>query len=111
VAAELDVLDTARLREAVDRAFAELGHIDVVFSNAGAGAFGAAEELTDEAIDAQIALNMTAPIQLTRAVLPHLRAQGAAASSRPRPWVARSPALAAACTTRPSGASRASSTP
>ncbi|MFE4578779.1 SDR family NAD(P)-dependent oxidoreductase [Streptomyces chartreusis] len=37
---------------------------------------GAAEEMTVEAIDEQIALNMTAPIHLLRAVLPHFRAQG-----------------------------------
>jgi len=48
----------------------------VVFSNAGRGAFGAAEELPDETIEEQIAVNMTAPIQLLRATLPRLRAQG-----------------------------------
>lgn len=74
--APLDVTDTAALRATVERAFAELGRIDVVFSNAGSAAFGAAEELDDVAIDQQIALNLVAPIQLTRAALPHLRAQG-----------------------------------
>ncbi|MET7992607.1 SDR family oxidoreductase [Amycolatopsis sp. NPDC005232] len=74
--AQLDVTDTAQLRSVVEKAFAELGRIDVVFSNAGAAAFGAAEELSDEAIEGQLALNTTAPIQLFRAVLPHLRAQG-----------------------------------
>lgn len=74
--APLDVTDTAALREVVDRAFAELGRIDVIFSNAGRGSVGAAEELSDEVIDSQIALNLTAPIQLFRATLPHLRAQG-----------------------------------
>jgi NAD(P)-dependent dehydrogenase (short-subunit alcohol dehydrogenase family) len=74
--ATLDVTDTASLREVVNRAFAELGRIDVIISNAGRGAFGAAEELTDSDIDDQVALNLVAPIQLTRAALPHLRAQG-----------------------------------
>ncbi len=74
--ATLDVTDTARLREVVDRAFAELGRIDVIVSNAGRGLFGAAEEVGDAEIDEQVALNMVAPIQLTRAALPHLRAQG-----------------------------------
>ncbi|MEU4143011.1 SDR family oxidoreductase [Streptomyces parvulus] len=73
---KLDLIDTVRLRDVVDEAFAVFGRIGVVFSNAGRGAFGAAEELTDETIDEQIALNMTAPIHLLRAVLPHLRAQG-----------------------------------
>jgi NAD(P)-dependent dehydrogenase (short-subunit alcohol dehydrogenase family) len=74
--AQLDVTDTEALRGVVARAFSALGRIDVVFSNAGSGAFGAAEELSDQAITQQIALNLMAPIQLLRAVLPHLRAQG-----------------------------------
>jgi NAD(P)-dependent dehydrogenase (short-subunit alcohol dehydrogenase family) len=74
--AALDVTDTAALRRVVEQAFAELGTIEVVFSNAGLGAFGAAEELTDAAIAEQVAVNMTGPIQLVRAVLPFLRAQG-----------------------------------
>jgi NAD(P)-dependent dehydrogenase (short-subunit alcohol dehydrogenase family) len=74
--APLDVTDTDVLRRVVDRVFREVGRVDVVFSNAGRGAVGGAEEMTDAAVDEQIALNMTAPIQLLRAVLPHFRAQG-----------------------------------
>lgn len=72
----LDVTDTATMREVVDRAFAALGRIDVVVSNAGYGLFGAPEELTDEQIDRQIATNLTGSIQLARAATPHLRRQG-----------------------------------
>ena len=72
----LDVTDTAALREVVDRSFAKLGRIDVVVSNAGYGLFGAAEELSDEQIENIIATNLVGSIQLIRAVLPHLRAQG-----------------------------------
>lgn len=72
----LDVTDTEQLRSVVDAAFAELDRIDVVVSNAGYGLFGAAEELTDAQIDHQVATNLTGPIQLARAVTPHLRAQG-----------------------------------
>ncbi len=71
----LDVMDTASLRRTVNHAFGE-GRIDVVVSNAGYGLFGAAEELSDQQIDRQIATNLTASIQLVRAALPHLRAQG-----------------------------------
>lgn len=74
--AALDVTDTDNVRAVVARAFADLDRIDVVFSNAGRAAFGAAEELDDETIADQIAVNMTGPIQLVRAVLPFLRAQG-----------------------------------
>jgi NAD(P)-dependent dehydrogenase (short-subunit alcohol dehydrogenase family) len=72
----LDVTDTAAMREVVDAAFAELGRVDVVVSNAGYGVVGAAEELSDTQIDDLIATNLTGSIQLARAVVPHLRAQG-----------------------------------
>jgi NAD(P)-dependent dehydrogenase (short-subunit alcohol dehydrogenase family) len=72
----LDVTDTAAIRDVVDRSFAELGRIDVIVSNAGYGLFGAAEELSDEQIDHIIATNLVGSIQLIRAALPHLRAQG-----------------------------------
>ncbi|MFK3737406.1 SDR family oxidoreductase [Massilia sp. TN1-12] len=74
--AQLDLTDMAGIRAVVDRAFAELGRIDVVVSNAGYGLFGAAEETSDEDVQHQIATNLLGPIQLIRAALPHLRAQG-----------------------------------
>ncbi len=74
--APLDLTDTDAIRSTVDRAFAELGRIDVVVSNAGYGLFGAAEELTDAQIRDQIDTNLIGSIQLIRACLPHLRAQG-----------------------------------
>jgi len=72
----LDVTDTAQLRQVVAAAFDELGRVDVVVSNAGFGVFGAAEDVTDEQVEAMIATNLTASIQLARAVVPYLRAQG-----------------------------------
>jgi NAD(P)-dependent dehydrogenase (short-subunit alcohol dehydrogenase family) len=72
----LDVTDTAQLRRIVAAAFADLGRVDVVVSNAGLGVFGAAEDLTDEQVETMIATNLTASIQLARAVVPHLRDQG-----------------------------------
>jgi NAD(P)-dependent dehydrogenase (short-subunit alcohol dehydrogenase family) len=72
----LDVTDTAAIREVVERSFAQLERIDVIISNAGYGLFGAAEELTDKQIDHIVATNLVGSIQLIRAVLPHLRAQG-----------------------------------
>ena len=72
----LDVTDAAAVRDVVDRSFTSLGRIDVVVSNAGYGLFGAAEELSDEQVSHIIATNLTGSIQLIRAALPHLRAQG-----------------------------------
>lgn len=72
----LDVRDTAALRNVVERTVTDFGRIDVAISNAGYGVFGAAEELTDEQVEAITATNLTASIQLIRAVLPHMRAAG-----------------------------------
>lgn len=73
---KLDVTDFGRVRSVMDEAFAQVGRIDVLVSNAGYGLFGAAEELTDEQIEHQIATNLTGSIQIIRAALPHLRRQG-----------------------------------
>jgi NAD(P)-dependent dehydrogenase (short-subunit alcohol dehydrogenase family) len=72
----LDVTDTGQMRRVVAEAFTDLGRVDVVVSNAGFGVFGAAEDLTDAQVEAMIATNLTASIQLARAVIPHLRGQG-----------------------------------
>ena len=60
----------------MDRAFAELGRIDVVVNNAAYALFGAGEEASDEQVRQQIDTNLIGSIQVIRAVLPHLRAQG-----------------------------------
>jgi NAD(P)-dependent dehydrogenase (short-subunit alcohol dehydrogenase family) len=74
--ASLDVTDTQAVRETVERAFAELKRIDFIVSNAAYALFGAGEEVTDEQIRHQIDTNLIGSIQLIRAALPHLRAQG-----------------------------------
>jgi NAD(P)-dependent dehydrogenase (short-subunit alcohol dehydrogenase family) len=72
----LDVTDTAAVERVLDEAFAAHERIDVVVSNAGAGVFGVAEDLSDEQVERTMATNLTASIQLARRVVPHLRAQG-----------------------------------
>lgn len=72
----LDVTDIAAIPNVVRQAFAEYGRIDVVMNNAGYGLFGPAEGLTSEQIRDQIDTNLVGPIHVTRAALPHLRAQG-----------------------------------
>ncbi len=74
--APLDVSDVGAVRHTVDAAFAALGRIDVVVSNAAYGLFGAAEEVTDAQIRQQLDTNLLGSIAVIRAALPHLRAQG-----------------------------------
>lgn len=74
--AALDLTNTSSIRGVVDRAWSALGRIDVVVSNAGYGLIGAAEEMTDELVEHQLDTNLLGSIQLIRAALPHLRAQG-----------------------------------
>lgn len=73
---QLDLVEPQSITSAVEGAFERHGRIDAVVSNAGYGLFGAAEELTNEEIDRQVATNLTGSIHLIRAALPFLRKQG-----------------------------------
>ncbi|GGF85679.1 short-chain dehydrogenase/reductase [Azorhizobium oxalatiphilum] len=72
----LDVTDTDAVKTTVQQAFARLGRIDVIFNNAGYGLFGVAEGLSSEQIRKQLDTNLLAPIEVARAALPFMRAQG-----------------------------------
>ena len=74
--AALDVTDTPGIKQVVNKAFADLGRLDVIVNNAGYGLFGAAEELADDQILHQVSTNLIGSIQVVRAALPHLCAQG-----------------------------------
>lgn len=74
--AKLDVTDTEQIREVMKNAFAELKQIDVIVNNAGYALFCAAEEAADEQIRQQIDTNILGSVQVIRAALPYLRAQG-----------------------------------
>jgi NAD(P)-dependent dehydrogenase (short-subunit alcohol dehydrogenase family) len=73
--AALDVTEPAAVRAVVDGAFGRWPRIDVVVNNAGYGLFGAAEEVTDDQIERQLATNLVGSIHVIRAALPHLRRQ------------------------------------
>lgn len=103
------VTDATGLRTTVDAAFAEMGRIDIVVSNAGCGAIGALEQFTDEQVEGQIATNFTGSAQLVRAVIPHLRARRAAAiSSKSLPRSARPPRPPPRLVRPPNGRSKGS---
>jgi NAD(P)-dependent dehydrogenase (short-subunit alcohol dehydrogenase family) len=101
----LDVTDTGQMRRVVAEAFTDLRRVDVVVSSAGFGVSGAAEDLTDAQVEAMIATNPTASIQLARAVVPYLRGQGGGRLLQLSSMGGHIASPPSRCTTRPSGAS------
>jgi NAD(P)-dependent dehydrogenase (short-subunit alcohol dehydrogenase family) len=71
----LDVTDPASARAAVQAAVNRFGRIDVLVNNAGNFYAGFFEEITDQDFRAQLETNLFGPLNVTRAVLPVLRAQ------------------------------------
>lgn len=74
-AVRLDVTNPQEVQAAIQTAIAAFGRIDVVVNNAGYGAIGAIEEISDEAIRRQFETNVFGVLNVIRAVLPTLRQQ------------------------------------
>lgn len=74
---QLDVTVKEQIYAAVADALHHFGRIDVLVNNAGFGITGAAEAFTDEQVRSQLETNLYAPIEITRAILPHMRKQRA----------------------------------
>jgi NAD(P)-dependent dehydrogenase (short-subunit alcohol dehydrogenase family) len=72
---KLDVTKPDDARSAVAAATARFGRIDVLVNNAGNFYAGFFEEISPEDFRAQIETNLFGPVNVTRAVLPVMRAQ------------------------------------
>ena len=75
IAVALDVTDRVQIDVAVAAAIARFGRIDVLVNNAGFGYLGAVEEGEDDAVRALFDTNVFGLIDMTKAVLPAMRAQ------------------------------------
>lgn len=74
-AIRLDVTNPQEVREVVSSALDSFGRIDVLVNNAGYGAVGAIEEVSDDAIRRQFETNVFGALDIMRAVLPAMRKQ------------------------------------
>ena len=73
----LDVTDQESVKTAVSATLSHFGSIDALINNAGFGLFGPFELANDAVIERQFATNVFGVFNVTRAVLPAMRAQGA----------------------------------
>lgn len=69
----LDVTDTATIRQAVEEGIARFGAIDALVNNAGYGSLGVLEAAPAELVRQQFDVNVFGLIEVTKAVLPHMR--------------------------------------
>jgi NAD(P)-dependent dehydrogenase (short-subunit alcohol dehydrogenase family) len=72
-----DVRDDKAVSAAVGETAERLGRIDILFNNAGICAYGLAHELTEEAWDAMLDINLKGAWIVARRVIPHMIARRA----------------------------------
>lgn len=71
---KLDVQLKNTIQEAIDLGIKHFGNIDVLVNNAGYGTSGIFEAATDEQIRRQFEVNVFGLMDVTKAILPHFRA-------------------------------------
>lgn len=75
LALALDVTDITQALDAVEATIKHFGRIDVLVNNAGYGQLGVFEEIPQSDVERQFATNVFGLMNVTRAVLPLMRAQ------------------------------------
>ena len=79
IALEVDVRDIAQVTRAVEETVSRFGRIDVLFNNAGVGAYAESPDLDPEVWHNVIAIDLHSVFYGTRAAVPHMRRQGGGA--------------------------------
>ncbi len=67
-----DVRSSHDVEQAVSLAIQEIGHIDIVFNNAGICAYGYSHELSEEEWDSMIDINLKGAWLTSKHIIPHL---------------------------------------
>ena len=75
----VDVADLEQVEAFTEAAITRFGRLDIVFNNAGIGAYGRTPDLTPEAWHRTIAVDLDSIFFGCRAAIPHLRAAGGGA--------------------------------
>ena len=71
----LDVTDKGSIQEAIQAGIRKFGAIDVLVNNAGYGAIGVLEAAPEDVIRQQFEVNLFGLIEVTKGVLPYMRAR------------------------------------
>lgn len=71
---QVDLIDEKSVKQAVESTIAQFGSIDYLVNNAGYGLIGGIEESSDAEVRANFDVNVFGLLNVTRAVLPHMRA-------------------------------------
>lgn len=71
---QVNLIDEENVKKAVDEAISKFGSIDYLVNNAGYGLIGGIEESSDTEVRANFDVNVFGLLNVTRAVLPHMRA-------------------------------------
>lgn len=71
----MDVTYEEQVKKAVSEALQHFGNIDILVNNAGFGLISAIEEATDAEARKQFDTNVFGLLNVTRAIMPHMRAQ------------------------------------
>ncbi len=71
---QVNLIDEESVKEAVKSAISKFGAIDYLVNNAGYGLIGGIEESSDAEVRANFDVNVFGLLNVTRAILPHMRA-------------------------------------